>query len=178
MRRRLAILATLTVTAVVTPATAGADPQPPDEWAAAAQYVEMIPTSAGPRPSGSGGRTAQPSKALEQQLRRSGGADAQALQTLVTASGWGAVASSARGEAAPIEKAPASSEKAPASSADAPPDRVAAGPGLAVPPPSESESLAGAAGGAIASDWRGVLVLATIVALVAGLGLRLRRAAP
>src|SRR5215211_6849073 len=70
--------------------SAGAESGPPSVWAAAAQYVEMIPTSTGLRPAGAAGGTKPLPRALATQLARRGGADAQALTTLVTSSGWGA----------------------------------------------------------------------------------------
>src|SRR5215216_6566351 len=75
---------------------ASAESGPPGVWAAAAQYVEMIPTSTGPKTAGAAGRSKPLSKSLAREFARRGGNDAQALETLVTASGWGATTSAPR----------------------------------------------------------------------------------
>jgi hypothetical protein len=90
-RRRIVVLPLLaTGTLLASAGTAAAEPGPPGVWAATAQYVEMIPTSTGPKAAGAGGPTKPLPKSLATQFARRGGTDAKALETLVTSSGWGA----------------------------------------------------------------------------------------
>src|SRR3954462_12249714 len=92
--RRMVILPLLaTGTLLASAGAAPAESGPPGVWAAAAQYVEMIPTSTGPKAAGAAGRSKPLPKSLARQFARRGGHDAQGLQTLVTPSGWGATTS-------------------------------------------------------------------------------------
>src|SRR3954449_3158820 len=90
LRAKVAVAATGAVALLVAAGSAGAESGPPSVWAAAAQYIEMIPTSTGPKAAGAAGRSRPLSKSLARQFARRGGNDAQALETLVTSSGWGA----------------------------------------------------------------------------------------
>ena len=160
MPRRLLTAATIAVALVASAAPAAADPGPPSAWAAAAQYVEMIPTSTGPRPVGAAGATKRLPDSLAARFSRRGGADAKALKTLVTSSGWGA---SVRARPSPAAK---------------PRDHGASVQMLAVPLPQESAALPESLGNALTGGGRatfalvGLLVLAAAFTLARFLGRR------
>jgi hypothetical protein len=155
---RIVIVPALVAAAVLTSAgPAAAERAPPSPWAAVAQYVEMIPTSTGPRAAGAAGPTKPLPASLAKELGRSAGPDANALATLVTSSGW---------DARPIEGAPE-----PASGACGRPSAS-----LAVPSPQESTSLAASVGGGLTSGPRAAFaVVALLCLLAASILLRLRR---
>ena len=139
--RRIVILPMLaTGTLLASAGAAAAERGPPGDWAAAAQYVEMIPTSTGPKAAGAAGPTKPLPKSLATQFARRGGTDAKALETLVTSSGWGA---SSPGPAGAHEPRRPRSRRAEARS------RAVAAAVLAVPRPQESISVPGSVGAAL-----------------------------
>jgi hypothetical protein len=156
---RIVIVPALVAAAVLTSAgSAAAEKAPPSPWAAAAQYVEMIPTSTGPKAAGAAGPTKPLPASVAKQFARSGGPDAKALETLVTSSGWGA---------RPVERR---QSRPHGQTADSPPQR------LAVPSPRESTSLAASVGGGLTSGPRATFALVALLCLLAACTLvRLRR---
>jgi hypothetical protein len=156
---RIVIVPALVAAAVLTSAgPAAAERPPPSPWAAVAQYVEMIPTSTGPKAAGAAGPTKPLPASLAKQLGRSAGPDAKALKTLVTSSGWGV---------RPVEghQSPPQGR-----TGDSPPKK------LAVPSPHESTSLAASVGGGLTSGPRATFaVVAVLCLLAASILVRLRR---
>lgn len=151
---------------------AGAESAPPSAWAAAAQYVEMIPTSTGPKTAGAASGTKPVAKSLAAQIARRGGTDAQALETLVTSTGWGAAAS-VRDKPHPTPKGGAGT-KGPVEPAEPATQK------LAVPLPQESAPLSSSVGGGLTSGGRATFALVALVALLCLLtafGLARRRSA-
>jgi hypothetical protein len=147
---RIVIVPALVAAAVLTSAgPAAAEQAPPSLWAAAAQYVEMIPTSTGPKAAGAAGPTKPLPASLAKQFGRSAGPDANALETLVTSSGWGA---------RPVEGHQSPPE---GQTGDSPPQR------LAVPSPQESTSLPASVGGGLTSGSRATFALVVVLCLLA-----------
>src|SRR4051794_13448428 len=140
-------------------APAAAESGPPGVWAAAAQYVEMMPTSTGPKAAGSTGKSKPLPPWIAAQLARRGGADEQALETLVTSSGWGG---------ASITKQPRKHETGANGGGQAKP---AADDTLVVPLPEESVSLPEATGAAVTGSSRGIFALAAVLAMLAAVAL-------
>jgi hypothetical protein len=87
---RRACLTALLAAALV-PASAGAANPPPPPVPAIAQYVESLPTSAGPAVPGSGKphSRALPT-AVERTIRTQGGRDARTIEAIATSSAYGA----------------------------------------------------------------------------------------
>ena len=83
----VALLAAL----LLAPATPAASAKAPEDFSAADQYVETVPTSRGPSPTKDrkGGRTQLPAD-VKDKLQAEGGKDAAALQEVATADAFGA----------------------------------------------------------------------------------------
>jgi len=140
---------------LVSTGPAAAESGPPGIWAAEAQYVEMLPTSTGPKPAGAAGSTKPLPTWLARRFARRGGTDAKALETLVTSTGWGAGASSGRN---PVRRQEPSVQM------------------LAVPLPQKSPSLFGALRHGSSSGGRATFALVALLVLLAAFTLaRLRR---
>jgi hypothetical protein len=156
---RIVVAPALVVAAVLASAgSAAADQPPPSPWAAAAQYVEMIPTSTGPKAAGAAAPTKPLPASLAKEFARSAGTDAKALETLVTSSGWGA---------RPVERRQSPPH---GQTVESPPQR------LAVPSPQDSTSLAASVGGGLTSGPRATFALVALLCLLAAFALvRFRR---
>jgi hypothetical protein len=157
--RRMVFLPTLVAGTVVAWAgAAAAQSGPPGEWAAVAQYVELIPTSTGAKAAGGPGPTKPLPKSLATQFARRGGNDAKALETLVTSSGW------------------AASTPQRASRAAKPTPEPTGGEVLAVPLPQEGMSAPESVGDALAGGGRATFALVALLVLVTAFTLARLRA--
>jgi len=144
-----------TVVFLLWAAPAAAESGPPSVWAAAAQYVEMMPTSTGPKAAGAPGVTKPLPASIATQLALRGGSDRKALETLVTSSGWGAAVTRHAPKQEPGGKAGGN----------------AGGEKLAVPLPQQGASFPDAAGAAVTGSSRGVFALAAVLGMLAAVAL-------
>jgi hypothetical protein len=88
--QRAVLLALVTGLALPAEQALADDPPPPDIPAVAA-YVEMVPTSRGPRPAGAAESRPRPlTPRVDELLQASGGDDAAMLEQLATSPGYGA----------------------------------------------------------------------------------------
>lgn len=148
----------LVVAAMLAWAGSAAADAPPTPWAAAAQYVEMIPTSTGPKAAGAASAAKPLPPSLARQFARSAGTDAKALETLVTSSGWGARPAERRQSPPHGQKGESRVER------------------LAVPSPQASTSLGAAVGGGLTSGRRATFTIVALLCLLAAFTVvRLRR---
>ena len=157
--RGIAVAPAVVVAAMLASAgTAAADDAPPSPWAAAAQYVEMIPTSTGPKAVGAASAAKPLPPSLARQFARSAGTDAKALETLVTSSGWGARPAERRQSPPHGQKGESRVER------------------LAVPSPRASTSLGAAVGGGLTSGRRATFTIVALLCLLAAFTVvRIRR---
>ena len=95
--RRTVLIALVTGLAFPAEQAIAQDPPPPPDIPSVAAYVEMVPTSRGPKQAGAGTTRPRPlPPRVDELLRTSGGEDAALLEQLATSPGYGAPTGSRR----------------------------------------------------------------------------------